>query len=72
MMQEPSVIRMVIVMTALTKSRTAPFRLPALHWPRFDTTERKRRQTTIDLIHSSPHLLRDIGASDGRVVQRGR
>ncbi|MET3926255.1 hypothetical protein [Devosia sp. 2618] len=59
-------------MTALTKSLTTPFRLPVLHWPRFNNSERKRRQTTIDLIHSSPHLLRDIGATEGRMVQRGR
>lgn len=32
----------------------------------------RRRQVTIDLIHSSPHLLRDIGAVDGRIVERGR
>lgn len=32
----------------------------------------RRRRATIDLIHASPHLLRDIGAMEGCVVERGR
>ncbi|WP_224701661.1 hypothetical protein [Devosia aquimaris] len=31
---------------------------------------KRRRQATIDLIHGSPHLLRDIGLETGAAVTR--
>lgn len=31
---------------------------------------RRRRQATIDLIHASPHLLADIGATENHVSER--
>jgi uncharacterized protein YjiS (DUF1127 family) len=33
---------------------------------------RKRRISTVDLISSSPHLLRDIGLGEGHIVVRRR
>lgn|GEM_PF-1535379 len=33
---------------------------------------RRRRQATIDLIHASPHLLADIGATEEHFSRRGR
>ncbi|KKC33775.1 hypothetical protein [Devosia psychrophila] len=51
--------------------------LPAIHLPRWSfprlfSAAHRRRQVTIDLIHSSPHLLRDIGLIEDRVVERRR
>lgn len=51
--------------------------LIAIHLPRWalslgSTSEHRRKQATIDLIHSSPHLLRDIGLVDGLFIPRNR
>lgn len=59
-------------MTTLAKPLTTPFRLPTLTWPQFDKTDRKRKQATIDLIHASPHLRRDIGFDSDYRGERGR
>lgn len=59
-------------MTTLAKPLTVLFRLPAWTWPRLDSSERKRKQATIDLIHTSPHLRRDIGLADDYRGARGR
>jgi hypothetical protein len=56
-------IRMVIAMIAIAKPIATTFHLPNWVFPRLVSAERRRKQTTIDLIHSSPHLLRDIGAT---------
>jgi hypothetical protein len=56
-------IRMVIAMIAIAKPIATVFHLPNWVFPRLSSAERRRKQTTIDLIHSSPHLLRDIGAT---------
>ena len=63
-------------MTTFAKTYSAPVAQP-IHVPRWDflrlfSTRQRRRRATVDLIHSSPHLLRDIGVEDGRVVLRGR
>lgn len=57
-------------MIATAKPLFAAIHLPGWRLPRFSVTERRRRQATIDLIHSSPHLLRDIGASESDVTGR--
>ena len=38
----------------------------------FSAGRRRRRQVTLDLINSSPHLLRDIGLIEGPIVKRRR
>jgi hypothetical protein len=60
-------IRMVVAMIAIAKPIATAIHLPRWVLPRLSTTERRRRQTTIDLIHSSPHLLWDIGVAEGNV-----
>lgn len=55
-------------MIAITKPVSAAFHLPRLGLSRLFGAERRRRQATIDLIHSSPHLLRDIGATEDLVT----
>ncbi|QQR35720.1 hypothetical protein JI749_15430 [Devosia oryziradicis] len=50
-------------MIAIAKPVSALFHLTRWVMPRLVNVERQRRQTTVDLIHSSPHLLRDIGAT---------
>ncbi|WP_139198700.1 hypothetical protein [Devosia sp. YR412] len=59
-------------MSTIAKPSLTAIHLPRWHfsWPLSVT--RRRRRATIDLIHSSPHLLRDIGVSEGHVVERGR
>jgi uncharacterized protein YjiS (DUF1127 family) len=59
-------------MSSIAKAFAKPAR--TIHWPRFNSLwiARKRRQTTVDLIHSSPHLLRDIGLTEGQIFQRRR
>jgi uncharacterized protein YjiS (DUF1127 family) len=59
-------------MSSIAKAFATPAR--AIRWPRLNSfwIARKRRQTTVDLIHSSPHLLRDIGLTDGQLPQRRR
>ena len=49
-------------MIAIAKPIAIVFHLPRWVFPRLARAERQRRNATIDLIHSSPHLLRDIGA----------
>lgn len=56
-------------MIAIAKPIATVFHLPSWLLPRLASPERQRRQTTIDLIHSSPHLLRDIGVGDGQISQ---
>lgn len=56
---------------------TAKPLLRTIHWPRWSFprlfgVSSRRRRVTIDLIHSSPHLLRDIGLIEDRVVERRR
>jgi hypothetical protein len=57
-------------MIAIAKPVSKVFHLPRL--PVWNLKARARRRATMDLIHSSPHLLRDIGVGDGTVVVRGR
>lgn len=59
-------------MTTLTKPVIAAFRLPRLQWPRLASTQRRRKQAMIDLVHASPYLLRDIGVTEGTIVERKR
>ena len=63
-------IRMVIAMIALTKPLITAFRLPHWRLPRLTSTERRRKQAMIDLIHASPYLLRDIGATEDITTKR--
>ena len=65
-------IRMVIAMIAITKPIATAIHLPHWAFPRFSSTERRRKQATVDLIHSSPHLLRDIGATEDSFSDRYR
>lgn len=58
-------------MSAITKPLAAAFHLPRWVFPRVSAIARRRRQTTMDLIHSSPHLLRDIGATEDNFSERG-
>jgi uncharacterized protein YjiS (DUF1127 family) len=60
-------IRMVIAMIAIAKPIANVIHLPGLRLPRLFGAARRRRQATIDLIHASPHLLRDIGATEDNV-----
>jgi len=59
-------------MIAIAKPVTSAFRLPHWVFPRLSATQRRRKQATIDLIHSSQHLLRDIGATEDHFSGRGR
>ncbi len=59
-------------MSTIAKPFLAAFHLPRLAVERKEASPRKRRQATIDLIHSSPHLRRDIGLTEANVVSRGR
>ena len=61
-------IRMVIAMIALTKPVFTAFRLP--HWHLPSLVRRRRKQAMIDLVHASPHLLRDIGVTEGTLTER--
>ena len=63
-------IRMVIAMIALTKPVAAVFRLPHWRLPRLTSTERRRKQAMIDLIHAWPYLLRDIGVTEDITTKR--
>lgn len=63
-------IRMVIAMTTLTKPMMSVFRLPRWALPRLAITRRRRKQAMIDLVHASPHLLRDIGVTEGAIAER--
>lgn len=59
-------------MIAIAKPVATAIHLPRWLLPRFARIALRRRQTTIDLIHSSPHLLRDIGVGDGQIGPRDR
>lgn len=59
-------------MIAIAKPISTIFHLPRWVFPRPWNTERRRRNATIDLIHSSPHLLRDIGVAAGDLDERNR
>lgn len=57
---------------ALFKPHQASFQLPQARRGNLSLIERRRRQATIDLLHSSPHLRRDLGLSDDRTICRGQ
>ena len=59
-------------MSTIAKPIHIAIHLPRWHFPHLSGTARRRRRATIDLIHASPHLLRDIGVSEGHVVERGK
>ena len=59
-------------MNAIARPLVVTFHLPRWRIPRPFSAARRRRQATIDLIHASPHLLRDIGATDYNISSRGR
>lgn len=59
-------------MIAIAKHAAAAVHLPFWGLPRLSNGARRRKQATIDLIHSSPHLLRDIGATEGHLGDRRR
>ncbi|MCY1549635.1 hypothetical protein D9M68_858160 [compost metagenome] len=59
-------------MNAIARPLITAFHLPRWSMPRLFGTAQRRRQTTIDLIHASPHLLRDIGVSEGHDGKRQR
>ena len=59
-------------MNAIAKPLIAAFHLPRGSFPRLFGAAHRRRQATVDLIHSSPYLLRDIGATEHNITHRGR
>lgn len=59
-------------MSTIAKPFLAAFQLPRLALGRREASPRHRRQATIDLIHSSPHLRRDIGLLEEHVTKRHR
>lgn len=59
-------------MITIAKPVATAFHLPRLSFPRLFGAKSRRRQATIDLIHASPHLLRDIGATEDRFSERHR
>ena len=59
-------------MNTIAKPLLPAIRLPRWSFPRLFTAKGRRRRATIDLIHSSPHLLRDIGLIEDSVVERRR
>jgi len=59
-------------MIAITKPVATAFHLPRLSLSRLFNTDQRRKRATIDLIHSSPHLLRDIGATEDLFSDRHR
>jgi len=67
-----------MAMITLLRTSAGPFiRLPGLVSQliaalRHRALARRRRQTTIDLIHASPHLRRDIGLLEEHFSVRGR
>ena len=65
-----SLIRLFIVMNAVARPLALVF--PRFHWTLFRlvNAEHRRRQATIDLIHASPYLLRDIGATEDHFSER--
>jgi hypothetical protein len=65
-------IRAVSAMTTIAKPIISLFHLPRWHMPQLNKETKRRRRVTIDLINASPHLLRDIGVVEGRVLTKGR
>ena len=66
-------IRVVRAMIAIAKPAVAAIRLPRWVFPRLlSGGAARRKQATIDLIHASPYLLRDIGLGDGQVSGQNR
>ena len=63
-------IRMVVAMIAIAKPISTAFHQPRWVFPRLWGSEHRRKQATVDLIHASPHLLRDIGATEDRFGER--
>lgn len=63
-------IRVVHAMTTIAKPLSSHFHLPQIRWPRLKIVSRRRKQTTIDLLTSSPYLQRDIGLLDVHMVRR--
>jgi uncharacterized protein YjiS (DUF1127 family) len=61
---------MVNAMNSFAKSVMPIIRLPRWTFPRLFRAAPRRRRATIDLIHASPHLLRDIGLAEGCSVRR--
>jgi uncharacterized protein YjiS (DUF1127 family) len=59
-------------MTAIAKSFSSALHLPRWSLLHLWIDQRRRRQATIDLLHASPHLLRDIGATEGNLCERCR
>ncbi len=59
-------------MIAIAKPIATAIRLPRWAFPRLSNGEHRRKQATVDLIHSSPHLLRDIGMDDGQITSQNR
>ena len=59
-------------MNAIARPLIAAFHLPRWSAPLPFSAARRRRQATLDLIHSSPHLLRDIGATEDQFSERHR
>ncbi|MGB3338686.1 MAG: hypothetical protein WBA73_16045 [Devosia sp.] len=59
-------------MIAIAKPVVTSFHLPRWVFPRLLSGANRRKQATIDLIHSSPHLLRDIGATEDHFSERHR
>jgi hypothetical protein len=65
-------IRMVIAMTTIAKPLAVFFQLPRISFSKLSGNNQRRRQTTIDLIHSSPYLKRDIGLLEEHFTLRHR
>ena len=63
-------IRALVAMSSIAKPIAKSFHLPEIHLPRWRWLARKRRRNTMDLIHSSPHLLRDIGLLEENYTRR--
>jgi hypothetical protein len=61
---------MINAMNSFAKSVMPIIRLPRWTFPRMSGAAPRRRRATIDLIHASPRLLRDIGLDEGYSVRR--
>jgi hypothetical protein len=57
-------------MSTIANSLLLAFRLPLLIPGPREPSPRRRKQSTIDLIHASPHLMRDIGLDDRLLARR--
>lgn len=61
-----------MVMSTIAKPFFAAFHFPRLALARKESSRRQRKRTTIDLIHASAHLRRDIGLTDDHVACKSR